>query len=112
MGTVAALYRYPVKSMLGEAVIAAAVTERGFAGDRVYAVLDDAGARRAPTHATHRGRRGASHGCPFCAAGGFPVRGPSRPYARCGCRRRSWSRSRSWCRPARRMPPPCSRRPA
>jgi uncharacterized protein YcbX len=39
MGTVTALYRYPVKSMLGEAVIAAAVTENGLSGDRVYAVL-------------------------------------------------------------------------
>ncbi|MGY6019820.1 MOSC domain-containing protein [Streptomyces spinosirectus] len=43
MGTVAALYRYPVKSMLGEAVPAAAVTERGLAGDRTYAVLDGTG---------------------------------------------------------------------
>ncbi|WOX15164.1 hypothetical protein [Streptomyces sp. N50] len=35
MGTVTALYRYPVKSMLGEAVIAAAVTENGLRGPRV-----------------------------------------------------------------------------
>lgn len=28
--------------------------------------------RRAPTHATHRGRRGASHGCPFCAGRWLP----------------------------------------
>ncbi|MGW2048267.1 MOSC domain-containing protein [Streptomyces sp. NPDC001858] len=43
MGTVTALYRYPVKSMLGEALIAVAVTEGGLSGDRVYAVLDEAG---------------------------------------------------------------------
>ncbi|MFF3583881.1 MOSC N-terminal beta barrel domain-containing protein [Streptomyces mirabilis] len=44
MGTATASYRYPVKSMLGEAVIAVAVTERGHDGDRVYAVLDESGA--------------------------------------------------------------------
>ncbi|MGW3117020.1 MOSC domain-containing protein [Streptomyces sp. NPDC001107] len=50
MGSVAALYRYPVKSMLGEAVIAVAVTERGVSGDRVYAVLDEAGAVGSAKH--------------------------------------------------------------
>ncbi|SFN95457.1 hypothetical protein SAMN04487980_104011 [Streptomyces sp. cf124] len=43
MGTVTALRRYPVKSMLGEALMSAAVTERGLRGDRVSAVLDDTG---------------------------------------------------------------------
>ncbi|MEV1070202.1 MOSC domain-containing protein [Streptomyces sp. NPDC050263] len=43
MGTVTALRRYPVKSMLGEALTSVAVTERGLCGDRVFAVLDDAG---------------------------------------------------------------------
>ncbi|MFK0113814.1 MOSC domain-containing protein [Streptomyces sp. NPDC091217] len=50
MGTVAALYRYPVKSMLGEAVIAVTVTERGFTGDRAYAVLDGTGAVGSAKH--------------------------------------------------------------
>ncbi|GGN31978.1 MOSC domain-containing protein [Streptomyces fuscichromogenes] len=50
MGTVAALYRYPVKSMLGEAVIAVAVTEGGLSGDRVYAVLDGTGAVGSAKH--------------------------------------------------------------
>jgi uncharacterized protein YcbX len=40
LGTVAALYRYPVKSMLGERLDSAAFTERGVAGDRAWAVLD------------------------------------------------------------------------
>jgi len=40
VGTVAQLWRYPVKSMLGEQVTAAEVTERGVAGDRRWAVLD------------------------------------------------------------------------
>ncbi|MGC0421051.1 MOSC domain-containing protein [Embleya sp. AB8] len=40
LGTVDALRRYPVKSMLGERVSAVEVTERGLAGDRRLAVLD------------------------------------------------------------------------
>lgn len=38
--TVVALYRYPVKSMLGESIPRATITERGVLGDRTYAVLD------------------------------------------------------------------------
>jgi uncharacterized protein YcbX len=38
--TVAALYRYPVKSMLGETLTRALLDERGVVGDRAYAVLD------------------------------------------------------------------------
>ncbi len=40
IGRVAALYRYPVKSMLGEALEVAEVGERGVAGDRAYALVD------------------------------------------------------------------------
>ncbi|MGW2521123.1 MOSC domain-containing protein [Streptomyces sp. NPDC001617] len=39
-GTVAALRRYPVKSMLGERIEAAEVTDRGLAGDRRLALVD------------------------------------------------------------------------
>ena len=39
-GSVAALWRYPVKSMLGEALDASTVGERGLAGDRAYALVD------------------------------------------------------------------------
>ena len=38
--TVAALYRYPVKSMLGERLEQAEIGERGVAGDRGFAVID------------------------------------------------------------------------
>lgn len=38
--TVVALHRYPVKSMLGESIPRATITERGILGDRAYAVLD------------------------------------------------------------------------
>ncbi len=39
-GSVAALWRYPVKSMLGEELNAADVTERGLLGDRQFALVD------------------------------------------------------------------------
>ncbi len=42
VGTVATLYRYPVKSMLGEGCGALAVSQRGAAGDRAWAILDAA----------------------------------------------------------------------
>jgi uncharacterized protein len=39
-GTVVSLWRYPVKSMLGEELNSSYVTERGLVGDRTYAVVD------------------------------------------------------------------------
>ncbi|MFJ7207045.1 MOSC domain-containing protein [Streptomyces sp. NPDC098789] len=50
MGTVAALYRYPVKSMLGEQLTRAEVTARGLTGDRRFAVLDGSGAVGSAKH--------------------------------------------------------------
>jgi uncharacterized protein len=40
LGSVVSLWRYPVKSMMGEELNAAAVTEGGLLGDRAYALLD------------------------------------------------------------------------
>jgi len=40
LGAVVSLWRYPVKSMMGEELNAADVTERGLAGDRAYALVD------------------------------------------------------------------------
>jgi uncharacterized protein len=40
IGTVVSLWRYPVKSMLGEELNSSHVTERGLLGDRTYAVVD------------------------------------------------------------------------
>ena len=39
-GSVVALWRYPVKSMMGEELNAAEVTERGLVGDRQFALID------------------------------------------------------------------------
>jgi len=41
-GAVVSLWRYPVKSMMGEEVNASIVTERGLLGDRAYALFDSA----------------------------------------------------------------------
>jgi uncharacterized protein len=42
IGSVVSLFRYPVKSMMGEELNAADVSQRGFLGDRYYALVDDA----------------------------------------------------------------------
>jgi uncharacterized protein len=39
-GTVVSIWRYPVKSMLGEELNSSYVTERGLIGDRAYALID------------------------------------------------------------------------
>lgn len=41
VGTVSAIRRYPIKSMLGEDLDAAVLGQGGLVGDRVYALLDD-----------------------------------------------------------------------
>jgi uncharacterized protein YcbX len=46
-GSVASLWRYPVKSMLGEEISATEVTEHGLLGDRAYAVVDSADGKAA-----------------------------------------------------------------
>lgn len=45
VGRVEALWRYPVKSMLGERLEQVAVTEKGVCGDRAYALWDHGTAR-------------------------------------------------------------------
>src|SRR2546422_1901168 len=40
IGRVVSLWRYPVKSMMGEELNASEVTERGLLGDRAYALVD------------------------------------------------------------------------
>src|SRR3989475_7457617 len=42
LGSIGSLWRYPVKSMMGEELNAADVTERGLRGDRAYALVDRA----------------------------------------------------------------------
>jgi uncharacterized protein YcbX len=40
VGSVGSLWRYPVKSMMGEELNASVVTDRGLLGDRAYALMD------------------------------------------------------------------------
>jgi uncharacterized protein len=40
VGKVVSIWRYPVKSMMGEELNSSYVTERGLIGDRVYAIID------------------------------------------------------------------------
>ena len=40
LGSIVSLWRYPVKSMMGEELNGAEVTKRGLMGDRAYALLD------------------------------------------------------------------------
>ncbi len=47
LGAVVSLWRYPVKSMMGEELNAADVTERGLLGDRAYALVDSADGKAA-----------------------------------------------------------------
>ena len=42
LGSIVSLWRYPVKSMLGEELNAAEVAKRGLLGDRAYALVDSA----------------------------------------------------------------------
>jgi hypothetical protein len=45
LGSVVSLWRYPVKSMMGEELNAAEVGERGMLGDRAYALVDSSDGR-------------------------------------------------------------------
>src|SRR6266511_1833048 len=47
LGSVVSLWRYPVKSMMGEELNATEVTERGLLGDRVYALVDSSDGKAA-----------------------------------------------------------------
>src|ERR1700758_2494705 len=42
LGSIVSLWRYPVKSMLGEELNATEVINRGLLGDRAYALVDSA----------------------------------------------------------------------
>ena len=40
LGSIVSLWRYPVKSMMGEELNASEVTKGGLLGDRAYALID------------------------------------------------------------------------
>jgi uncharacterized protein YcbX len=47
LGSVVSLWRYPVKSMMGEELNASEITDRGLLGDRAYAVVDSSDGKAA-----------------------------------------------------------------
>src|ERR671931_1476697 len=47
LGSVVSLWRYPVKSMMGEELNATEVTQRGLIGDRAYALVDSSDGKAA-----------------------------------------------------------------
>ena len=81
-GSVVGIWRYPVKSMMGEELNASEVTERGLLGDRAYAAdgpLDRQGGQRqeppemaAAVRLPRRLRRGARAAVPSCPKSGSP----------------------------------------
>ena len=76
-GTVATLWRWPVKSMAGERVNALRVDGRGAGGDRTHAVLHEHKGQRKPLTAREAPRLLAwKAGYPFNADGGLDPRRP------------------------------------
>jgi uncharacterized protein YcbX len=57
VGTISAIHRYPVKSLLGEELEAAVLEVRGLVGDRVYALVDDETGKVASVKRPKRWRR-------------------------------------------------------
>ena len=77
VGTVAGLWRWPVKSMAGERVDALRVDARGAGGDRTHAVLHEHKGERKPLTAREAPRLLAwQAGYPFDADGGLDPRRP------------------------------------
>jgi uncharacterized protein len=57
VGTIGGLNRFPVKSMLGEALDAVSVSARGLAGDRLCAIIDKETGKVATAKLPHRWRQ-------------------------------------------------------
>jgi uncharacterized protein YcbX len=55
IGSVVSLWRYPVKSMMGEELNATEVTERGLLGDRAYALVTAPTGRSQPQRTQESG---------------------------------------------------------
>ena len=74
LGSVVSLWRYPVKSMMGEELNATDVTERGLLGDRAYALIDTSDGKAA----TAKNPRKWPHLFDFRATFVEPVRSAAR----------------------------------
>lgn len=79
VGPVTALWRYPVKSMMGEELSGSDITEHGLVGDRAYALIDPSSGKVASAKAPRKwGKlfefRAAYEGAPRAGAKLPPVR--------------------------------------
>jgi uncharacterized protein YcbX len=73
LGSVAALYRFPVKSMLGERLDSVELTERGLAGDRAWAVVDRTDGKVATGKHPHKWSKLVELGATYVDGPGSPV---------------------------------------
>jgi hypothetical protein len=73
VATVAALFRYPIKSMLGEELDAVEFTERGVAGDRAFAVVDSEDGRVASAKHPRKWAKLLQLRAAYVAGAGSPV---------------------------------------
>ena len=64
LGSVVSLWRYPVKSMMGEELNATEVTDRGLLGDRAYALVDSSDGKVATPRTPENGRISLTSGLP------------------------------------------------
>src|SRR5689334_14260650 len=76
VGRIGALWRYPVKSMLGEPLDSIAVTEAGFDGDRRFGVVDTASGRVASAKRPRRWERLLQLRAEAAGPGGVRIRFP------------------------------------
>ena len=76
VGRIGALWRYPVKSMLGEPLDSITVTEAGFDGDRRFGVVDTASGRVASAKRPRRWERLLQLRAEAAGPGGVRIRFP------------------------------------
>src|SRR6266481_8934153 len=62
IGSLVSLYRYPVKSMMGEEINSSVVTEKGLLGDRQFALIDPSTGRQSARRTLQNGRTFSAFG--------------------------------------------------
>ena len=84
VGRIGALWRYPVKSMLGEPLTSVAVSEAGFEGDRRFGVVDAGTGRVASAKRPRRWQRLLQLQAEVAGPGGVRIRFPDGSSVRSG----------------------------
>lgn len=94
IGIVAALWRYPVKSMMGDELQNAQVTDHGLIGDRAYALIDSVDGKVATAKNPGKWPRLFACGLPFWNCQGVMAM-RRRSVSRCSMARPSPARNRT-----------------